>query len=173
MEEKKDYASYFDEMKEAQNAKAMKPWQEMTTVKIKIPAKIEAPRISLWDKILLRGQNSGHKVCSNDQSLDDLSCFLLQVRSRFLTLLYSTATYSIYPQQEIEIVTTHRQMTKQFAAGIVDVYHKGQRTIRSQWNLSLSGEKLLLEVSCPLAVSRQLTALEWRYYPQLLKCYWP
>ena len=152
MEGKKDYTSYFNEVAETQNKNAMEPWLEKDTIKIVIPAKIEAPHINLWDKILLREQNSDRKRCCDDHSLDDLSCFLLQVRSRFLTLLYSTATYNIYPPQEIEIVTTHRQLSESLSAGIVDVYHKGKLVVQSQWRLSRSGEKLSFEVKCPLAV---------------------
>lgn len=90
MEEKKDYTSFFNEVTKQQNEKAMKPWNEIDTIKIVIPAKIEAPRISLRDKILLHEQNGVRKISHENHSLGDLSCFLLQVRSKFLTLLYST-----------------------------------------------------------------------------------
>ena len=169
MEEKKDYTSFFNDVSKQQNEETMKPWNEISTIKIKIPAKIEAPRISLWDKILLHEQNIDHKTPHENHSLGDLSCFLLQVRSKFLTLLYSADTYNIYPPQEIEIVTTHRQLTESLSAGVVDVYHKGQLVVQSQWNLSRSGEKLIFEVTCPRFVSWQLAALHWKYYPQLLK----
>lgn len=167
MEEKVNHDDYFDSIVAEQEKKAMTPWQDMRTIVIKIPAKQEAPRISLLDRIELLLQNGGRRKSAGDRNLNDPTCLLLQVRSRFLTLLYSTSTYSIYPPQEIEIVTTHRQLSERTSAGVVDVYHKGKRVVQSQWNLSLSGGKLFFEVTCPLAVSRQLVALHYEHYPLL------
>lgn len=167
MKEKVNHDDYFDSVVAEREKKSMSSWQNMHSIIIEIPAKREAPRLSLLDRIELLLQNDGRRVSDGDRSLEDPTCLLLQVRSRFLTLLYSTATYSIYPPQEIEIVTTHRQLSKQTSAGVVDVYRKGKRVVQSQWNLSLSGGKLFFEVTCPLAVSRQLVALHYEHYPLL------
>lgn len=141
-----------------------KPWDEMVKRRIILPATVEAPRLSLLDRIGLWVQR-GIRKTNHASQRHDLSDLLFQVRCKFLTLLRSTSTYYIFLPEEIEIRETHRSPSKVSSVGIVEVYRQGQLAIQSQWSLSQSGDELNFEVTCPLAVFRQLVDLAWRNYP--------
>lgn len=142
-----------------------KLWDEMVKRRIILPATVEAPKLSLLDRIGLWAQRGIRKTDRVSQHRD-LSDLLFQVRCKFLTLLRSTSTYYIFLPEEIEIRETHRSPSKESSVGIVEVYRQGQLAIQSQWSLSQSGDELNFEVTCPLAVFRQLVDLAWRNYPQ-------
>lgn len=66
-----------------------KPWDEMVKRRIILPATVEAPRLSLLDRIGLWVQR-GIRKTNHASQRHDLSDLLFQVRCKFLTLLRST-----------------------------------------------------------------------------------
>ena len=166
MEEKNyEMVKNLDQFVKKQINEQVKPWDEMVKRRIILPATVEDPRLSLLDRIGLWVQR-GIRKTNHASQRHDLSDLLFQVRCKFLTLLRSTSTYYIFLPEEIEIRETHRSPSKESSVGIVEVYRQGQLAIQSQWSLSRSGDELNFEVTCPLAVFRQLVDLAWRNYPQ-------
>jgi len=146
-----DFSVYAASVKSEMEKETANLWKEMRTIKIEIEAERVSLRRNLWGKISLCLRKIDLKI-SGDNHNQDLSDLMFQGRNKYLALLCSSNTYNIYPPQEIEIVTTHRQLSESHSAGVVDVYHKGKSVAQSQWRLSRSGEKLSFEVKCPLAV---------------------
>lgn len=73
-----------------------------------------------------------------------------------LSVLNNSRTYNRFPQQELQIVSAHQEVTERECIGSTDVYRKGLLVSRAQWRLRLSNDVAFLKITVPSAIASRI-----------------
>lgn len=156
MEEKKQSMASFgifaDKMRERADQNTTTAWSKTTKIKAGIRVKTIDRPLNLWGRIKQRLYTKWVFPRLLLHSQDHLWSILDGGFCKLLPLLNSSDTYKPYPQQELQIVSVHQELSKSECIGSVEVYHKEQLISQVQWHLKLSNGRATLEVTCPFAI---------------------